>query len=368
MDLIEAGPVVVRPLADSDVGDLVVACNDPLVRRFVTLPDPYTEVAARAFVSGHAPAVAAAGGLEGAVADPETGRLVGTVAVRALGRGCGEVGYWTAPWWRGRGAATAATRAVTGWAFAHGFARLELLTDPENGPSQRVAIANGYSWEGLRRDAGQYGDGSRYDLVSWSRLPADPPGPATRLLPDLPGGQISDGTVTLRRLTPDDVDDLHRLQALPEIVAGQVPAEPHSRDELVRRCARAETAWLAGHQAGMSIRDTATGAFAGDIAVFYREPNTGQAMIGYDLAPEWRGRGYARRAVRLLSEWVFGHTGIARLIAGTAPGNVASQRVLEAAGFRREGYQRSRVPGAGGARVDDLLYALLPPDLLPEDR
>ena len=362
MDLIQAGPVVVRPLADSDVEDVVVACNDPLVRRFVTLPGPYTEADARAWLSEHAPAVEAAGGLERAVADPGTGRLVGAVAVRSLARGCGEVGYWTAPWWRARGAATAATRAVTGWAFEHGFARLELHTDPENGPSQRVAIASGYTREGLRRDAGSHGDGSRYDQVLWSRLPADPPGPAPRLLPDLPAGQVSDGTVTLRRLTPADVDDVYRLQSLPEVVAGQVPAEPRGRDDIVRRCARAEAAWLAGHQAGMSIRDTGTDAFAGTVGVAYWEPTTGQAMIGYDLAREWRGRGYASRAVRLLSTWVFGHTGIARLIAGTAPDNVASQRVLEAAGFQREGYPRSRVPGAGGARVDDLLYALLPED------
>ena len=53
-----------------------------------------------------------------------------------------------------------------------------------------------------------------------------------------------------------------------------------------------------------------------------------------------------------------------RLIAGTAPENEASRRVLKAAGFRQEGYQRSRLPGIGGTRIDDLLFAVLPDELI----
>jgi RimJ/RimL family protein N-acetyltransferase len=34
--------------------------------------------------------------------------------------------------------------------------------------------------------------------------------------------------------------------------------------------------------------------------------------------------------------------------------------VLERAGFEREGYQRSRLPGPDDTRIDDILYALLP--------
>jgi len=38
--------------------------------------------------------------------------------------------------------------------------------------------------------------------------------------------------------------------------------------------------------------------------------------------------------------------------------------VLERAGFRREGFQRARLPGAAGEpRVDDILYARLPGDV-----
>jgi RimJ/RimL family protein N-acetyltransferase len=69
------------------------------------------------------------------------------------------------------------------------------------------------------------------------------------------------------------------------------------------------------------------------------------------------------RAARLVARWAFAEVGVARLIAGTRPDNVGSQKVLERAGFQREGYLRNRLPSVGGGRLDDILFALLPRDL-----
>jgi RimJ/RimL family protein N-acetyltransferase len=365
MDSIEAGSVALRQLGPGDIADVTAACNDALIQRFLPhLPRPYTEADARAFACEFAPARWDSGGAQFAISDPRTDRLLGCVGVHPGSRGVAEIGYWLAPWGRGRGAATDAARAASAWAFKQGYARLEIRTDLANSPSQRVAIAAGYAREGIQRGGGQAHDGNRYDLITWGRLATDPPGPAPRLLPDLLGGELSDGTVTLRPLGVEDTEDVYRTHQLPEVVAAQVPPEPFSHDRTVRRCAQAESNWLAGAQAALSIRDAVTDAFAGEIGLYYNEPPTGQAMIGYALDPAWRGYGYASRAVRLLAAWAFERTGIVRLIAGTDPENVASQRVLTAAGFRREGYQRSRLPGVSDTRIDDLLFALLPDELV----
>jgi RimJ/RimL family protein N-acetyltransferase len=114
------------------------------------------------------------------------------------------------------------------------------------------------------------------------------------------------------------------------------------------------------------IVDVASGAPAGDIGLFYQEPSTGQGMIGYSMLPAFRGRGFATRATQLVALWAFAETGIARLIAGTEPANKGSQRVLEKAGFRQEAYLRSRLPGPGGTRQDDVQFVLLAEDLLAE--
>jgi RimJ/RimL family protein N-acetyltransferase len=365
-----ADGLMLRPFRPEDADDVTEACDDPLTHRFLSaLPDPYTRDDALWWINEGIPAGFATGGCTFAVVGGEDAgqRVLGSVGIFRVrpGSDVGEIGYWAAPWARGRGVTTAATRALTAHAFRTGLARLELHTAWENEGSQRVAIAAGYTREGVARGASRQPDGGRRDHIVWARLATDPDRPTPRLLPDLSGGELTDGVVTLRRMGTADVDDVCALRQLPDVVATSVPPHAPSRDEVAVRCARTAAAWLAGDRAAFTIRDTATDAFAGEIGLYYQEPPTGQAMIGYSMAVPWRGRGYATRAARLVAEWAFTRVGVARLIAGTAPGNVGSQRVLEGAGFRREGYQRSRLPGAEGARIDDVLFALLPSDGAP---
>jgi ribosomal-protein-alanine N-acetyltransferase len=61
------------------------------------------------------------------------------------------------------------------------------------------------------------------------------------------------------------------------------------------------------------------------------------AHLGYDVAEKVNGRGYATEAVRLVVGYAFAELGLHRVQAGTMLANVRSQRVLEKAGFRREG-------------------------------
>ena len=66
--------------------------------------------------------------------------------------------------------------------------------------------------------------------------------------------------------------------------------------------------------------------------------------------------------VRLLVRWAVREAGLARLEAYVIPDNIASQRVLTKAGFRREQLLRSSL-AYEGRRFDALLYSLLPSDL-----
>lgn len=357
MNVIHAGAIRLRPFRDTDLDDLANGYEEP--RR-----QPYTREDAAHWIRYGAPSAWATGGAAYAIADPATDRLIGGVGISRVvpERGQGEIGYWVVPWARGRGVATAAARALSAWAFDRGFGRLELLTDLANAPSQRVALAAGYQREGTRRGGGQ-GVAGRYDLVVWARLAGDPPGPTRRLLPDLPGGLLSDGTVTLRPVGPGDAAFLHGLLSLPDVAGTSVPPIVPDREEVELRCARAEGRWLAGERADLVIADAHSGTPAGTIGLYYEDPRTATASVGYAMLPAWRGRGLPTRAVRLLARWAVGSVGIGRLTAGTLPGNAASQRVLEKAGFRREGYLRGRLPGISGTRVDDVVYGLLAADV-----
>jgi RimJ/RimL family protein N-acetyltransferase len=370
-DIVEAYGVRLRPFRESDAGEVAAGCNDPLTAEFLPhLPRPYTHDDALSWIKDGSAGVWRAGGAAYAIVDPATDRLLGAVGLHPTAPNAAQaaVGYWVGPWARGHGVATAAATALADWAFAYGFARLELTTHPDNAASQRVALAAGFQREGERRGAGALRDGRRYDLIAWARLATDPAGPTARLLPDLPadghvGGRLTDGVIILRPLGPDDADFLHALLTQPEVVATSVPPVAPDRTEIALRCRRAHMRWLAGERVDLVIVDAASALPTGDIGLYYQEPQTGQAMIGYSMLRAWRGRGYTTRAARLVARWAFAHAGIARLIAGTHPDNAASQRVLERVGFRREGYLRGRLPATGAGRVDDVLYGLLPEDL-----
>ena len=97
--------------------------------------------------------------------------------------------------------ATTGARLLAARAFSRGVERVTLRTEWENTASQRVALAAGFTREGVQRGGGASRDGSRHDLIVWARLHTDLDRPKKRILPDLPGhsscgpGQLTDGVV-----------------------------------------------------------------------------------------------------------------------------------------------------------------------------
>lgn len=84
--------------------------------------------------------------------------------------------------------------------------------------------------------------------------------------------------------------------------------------------------------------------------------------IGITLRPDARGRGLGGRAQRLLAEHLFSTTTVNRIEASTDVENVAEQRALERAGFRREGIARG-AQWRAGAFHDLVVYAIVRSDL-----
>ena len=93
---------------------------------------------------------------------------------------------------------------------------------------------------------------------------------------------------------------------------------------------------------------------------------SGSRTTGAPASATGRGRrragGVASRALRLLAGWAAREHGLARLQLMVEPANMASIRVAEKAGFRREGLLRSYIE-VKGTRRDVYLYALLPEEM-----
>lgn len=81
-------------------------------------------------------------------------------------------------------------------------------------------------------------------------------------------------------------------------------------------------------------------------------------QFGYWLGEQCWGQGIMSEAVRSASEYALNHFGLARLEAPVFAWNPASMRVLEKAGFVREGILRNSVL-KDGQLIDQVLYALV---------
>ena len=165
------GELTLRPWTLDDVPAIVAACNDPDIQYWIpTVPRPYTEDDARAFVRGEVPGV---GGDQFAIT--ENGRVVGSIGLGIHERfRNGHIGYWCAREARGRGLTTRALRLLSRYALEElRLERLELITDPDNRASQRVAEKVGYKREGVLRSHLLHPDGRRRDSMMFSLLPGE---------------------------------------------------------------------------------------------------------------------------------------------------------------------------------------------------
>jgi len=149
------GEVTLRPPADRDAPLLLEACQDPEIPRWTTVPSPYTEAHARAWPA-EARAQAEAGTALNLLAVDAQDRLLGAVGLPRVdrARSVGEVGYWMAPWARGRGLCARAVRLLREHALdpgGLGLARLELLAHPDNRASRAVAERAGFTATGELR-------------------------------------------------------------------------------------------------------------------------------------------------------------------------------------------------------------------------
>ena len=84
-----------------------------------------------------------------------------------------------------------------------------------------------------------------------------------------------------------------------------------------------------------------------------------EGLLGYLLDPAHHGRGYATEMVGAALDLAFGELGLRRVTAGCFADNVASWRVMEKAGMRREQHGLRDSWHAELGWVDGFTYAVL---------
>ncbi len=172
---------------------------------------------------------------------------------------------------------------------------------------------------------------------------ASPADPSARepVLDVVPDPQLGDEAIALRPFRPEDAARIAEICRDTEIPRW-IPLIPrgYTVEHAAGYVAMNERNWRERTSFEFAIVDRPSGGLIGSIGLHVDDaPHRG--AIGYWVAPEARGAGVATRAVRLVSRWGFDRFGLGRISVWTLPGNRASQRVAEKAGFRYEGILRS---------------------------
>lgn len=166
--------------------------------------------------------------------------------------------------------------------------------------------------------------------------------------------------VRLRDVTLADADLLDAWSSDPEL-GGEfndfgLEPRPIDREALKRGPLRNE------RNGQLIVERIADGAPLGSVG-YHRVgygpgPKSEAWNIGIELLPHARGQGYGSEAQAQLAAFLFAETSANRIEAQTDVANVAEQRSLEKAGFRREGVARGSQFRAG-AYHDLVVYSRL---------
>jgi RimJ/RimL family protein N-acetyltransferase len=178
--------------------------------------------------------------------------------------------------------------------------------------------------------------------------------------------ELRDGQVLLRRWSHHDLPCIEEASRDSVIAAGTTVPCPFSEEAGRAFVARQWRRSASGEGLSLALAEAGTGTAIGLMVLLNRQ-ESGVVGVGYWTIASRRQRGFARRGLILLSRWALGLPAVARLEALVEPDNNGSIRVLEGAGFHREGLLRA-YRDFHTIRGDVLLYSLIETDIDEADQ
>jgi len=157
----------------------------------------------------------------------------------------------------------------------------------------------------------------------------------------------------LRRLDTGDAAEVSRLLNDWEVVksTSNLPF-PYRRDDAEAFVAKAMSESAAGRAVVCAVEERVGGALVGCVGATV---NGDDAEVGYWIARDSWGQGYATEAVRRCLRLLFDSVGVGLVWASVMPGNPASRRVLEKAGMVFHQRRATALPARGTTAELDYL-------------
>jgi len=174
---------------------------------------------------------------------------------------------------------------------------------------------------------------------------------------------LTNGRVALRDYEERDIPEiLIAYQDDPKLHLHSGDERPPSGAELGRQAERERADRAVGQRAWLTILEPGSDTWRGLVRVYPTDWDQSRTEIGIFLAPQVRGRGLGRGALRLAGEWLLGPCGLARVELMAETGNAAMIAAATAAGFACEGILREYLRERG-KRINVVVMSLIPADL-----
>ena len=141
--------------------------------------------------------------------------------------------------------------------------------------------------------------------------------------------------LVLRMLREDDLNEYAVMTADPEVTRHLGDGSTLSRADAWRQMAMILGHWQLRGYGMWAVEEASTGRLAGRIGFFNPEGWPG-FELGWTLAREFWGRGYATEGARRALEYGFNELGREHVISLIRPANLPSVRVAERLGERLE--------------------------------
>lgn len=169
---------------------------------------------------------------------------------------------------------------------------------------------------------------------------------------------LSTSRLALRCFTPADTEEVFALRSSKSV--SRYWDAPPWRERAQAEQFVARSAAMAQEATGvrLAVDRRADGRFIGWCAVFGRNHEFRRATLGYCFTEEAWGHGFATEAAGALLAWAFPTMDLNRVHAEADTRNIASVRVLEKLGFRREGMMREDTIVEGEVS-DSFIFGLL---------
>lgn len=186
-------------------------------------------------------------------------------------------------------------------------------------------------------------------------------------------GLYHDGTQRLRveLVRESDVNDLLEHELKNQAFFRQFTATRddsfYTHEEQVARVHRSIDAAAADKRYSFMVRERESGLLIGGVDLMdVTRGSLQSALIGYSMDGDYNGKGYMTEAVRFVVRHAFEVLALHRIEAGVMPHNRGSLRVMEKAGFEREGLCRRNV-NINGRWQDHVLLAIVNPKDMAEE-